>query len=317
MLITAARLVLFGYVIVSGLRNTALKGLQLQGASHPIGGENPISFCNVFFISQLMVGVALISLEPKQVRRQISQLPSTAAPLIAADAFFGCFLAPMAFYLALEELSVITQTLLFSLTLPASALVAQFWLGERLQPRFGYSLLLILSGLLAGKILGVMQSGGYQSVMPMLDGIGGYLWALVSVGATAMRSCIRKRLAGLELCRGLSSGIPNLAGALVFAVIALIRYGPGHFFYLSWWWVLGVIVIYGLTLCLGTEVLRQACQRHFNVTQIAFAGSASLVVTVLSASLLLGEPLAWPTVLSTTLILGGVLVRFLPPLRTT
>ena len=50
---------LLGYVAVSGLRSTVLKGLQTFGAGHPIGGENPISFCNVFFISQLMVGLAL------------------------------------------------------------------------------------------------------------------------------------------------------------------------------------------------------------------------------------------------------------------
>ncbi|MCX5932958.1 MAG: hypothetical protein NTW83_14370 [Cyanobacteria bacterium] len=309
---TAASLALIGYVVVSGLRSTALKGLQLQGASHPIGGDNPISFCNVFLISQLMIGLALISVEPKKVRRQLTQLPASAAPLIAADAFLGCFLAPLAFYLALEQLSVITQTLVFSLTLPASALIALWWLGERLPHRFNLSLLLILAGLLAGKVFGVMESSGPAGPMRMLDGLDGYLWAIVSVGATALRNSLRRRLAGLELCRGLSTGIPNLAGAVAFAIIALIRYGPWHFFYLSWWWVLGVIVVYGLTLCLGTEVLRQASQRHFQVSQIAFAGSASLVVTVLSAAWLLSEPLSWPILLSTGLILAGVLLRFLP-----
>ncbi len=49
-----------GYVLLSGLRNTALKGLQIYGGSHPIGGENAISFCNVFLFSQLMIGLVAV-----------------------------------------------------------------------------------------------------------------------------------------------------------------------------------------------------------------------------------------------------------------
>jgi len=54
------------YVLVSGLRSTVLKGLQHHGDMHPIGGENPISFCNVFLISQLMVGLALVFADRKR-----------------------------------------------------------------------------------------------------------------------------------------------------------------------------------------------------------------------------------------------------------
>ena len=37
------------FVVLRGLDNTVLKGLQLHGASHPVNGVNPVSFCNVFF----------------------------------------------------------------------------------------------------------------------------------------------------------------------------------------------------------------------------------------------------------------------------
>ncbi len=43
------------YGVLKGLNATALKGLQSFGASHPIGGGNPISFCNGFFVAQLIV----------------------------------------------------------------------------------------------------------------------------------------------------------------------------------------------------------------------------------------------------------------------
>ena len=48
------------YIVLRGLDATVLKGLQDYGLQHPVGGENPVSFCNVFFLAQLTVGLAAI-----------------------------------------------------------------------------------------------------------------------------------------------------------------------------------------------------------------------------------------------------------------
>ena len=126
---------------------------------------------------------------------------------------------------------------------------------------------------------------------------------------------MRRKLAIYPICRGLSAGIPNLAGAIAFAIVALQQYGPQHFFYLRFWWVFWVIVVYAITLCLGSEVLRQFCQRRFPVTQVGLASASTLMVTVLSAAIFLGEPLHAATVISMVLILLGVTARFLLPVR--
>ncbi|MCP9933773.1 hypothetical protein KBZ08_07560 [Cyanobium sp. Candia 9D4] len=283
-------LVLIGYSVVSGLRSTVLKGLQLQGAAHAIAGENPISFCNVFFLSQLMIGLALLVAEPVDVGREIDGLRPRVRLAIAADAFLGCFLAPLAFYIAL--------------TLPASALLALWWLKERLPERFALSLALILMGLVVGRVFGSGLGMG-------MDQLPGLLWALLAVIATATRNCLRRQLVAQHLSRGLTGGVTNLVGALVFGLFALLIYGPQHFFLLQLWWVVGVIVIYGLTLSLGTEILRQLSNARFSVTQVAFAGSASVMVTVLTAAAVLHEPLTPGVLASLGLILLGVLQRHL------
>ena len=300
---------LLGYILVSGLRSTVLKGLQLQGDMFPINGENPISFCNVFLISQSMVGLSLIAGDGSRTWTDIKLLDRRGRWLLASDAFLGCFLAPMSFFLALDKLSVVNQTLLFSLTLPATAAVALIWLKEKLPDRFWWSLTLIVAGLLVGKLFSPMAMGSST----MSEQNTGVLWALISIAATALRNSIRRLMTGYPIGKGLSLGIPNLAGAVVFAIIALQQYGPQHFFYLSFWWVLGVIVIYGLTLCLGTEVLRQFSQRHFAVTQVGLASSSTLVVTIISAALLLKEPVHPATIASMLLILAGVSLKFLQP----
>jgi drug/metabolite transporter (DMT)-like permease len=298
---------LLGYVLFSGVRNTVLRYLQIQGAAHTIGGQNPISFCNVFLVSQLTLGLALVLAEPQRVVRQIRGLDRRTRLDLALDSFLGCFLAPLSFFLSLEALSVITQTLLFALALPATSLLALWWLKEKLPPRFWGSLLLILAGLLLARVMPMGRPMGMDQAL-------GFLWAAVSVAATSVRQCLRQRIASLDLCRGLTSGVGNIAGALVFGLLALITYGPQHFFYLRFWWVFWVIAVYGVTLSLGTEVLRQACARRFSVAQVALAGSSSLVVTILSAALFLGEPLSGPVLLGGSLILAG-LVRFLPRRR--
>ena len=300
---------LLAYILVSGLRSTVLKALQLQGDRFPIGGENPISFCNVFLISQTMVGLSLVLADGNRTRNDLRQLDNRGRWLIACDSFLGCFLAPMSFFLALEKLSVINQTLLFSLSLPATAAVALIWLKEKLPKRFWWSLMLIMAGLLVDKFLGSNMLGNE----PMSDQSLGILWGLTSISATALRNSLRRELTAYTIGKGLSSGIPNLAGAFVFAIIALQQYGPQHFFYLSFWWVLGVIIIYGLTLCLGTEVLRRYVTRHFTVIQVGLASSATLVVTVASAALLIGEHIHPATIASMLLILAGVSLRFFVP----
>jgi len=92
------------------------------------------------------------------------------------------------------------------------------------------------------------------------------------------------------------------------SAVCAIPHGPQHFFYLQVWWVLGVIGLYGITLCLGTELCRQWSNRHYSVARISLAGSLALVVTVLSAALLLGEALPPLVVLGSLLILTGVLL---------
>ena len=65
---------LLAYVLLSGLRSTILKALQVQGDMFPIGGQNPISFCNVFLISQTIVGLTLLLRDGKRTRDDLNLL---------------------------------------------------------------------------------------------------------------------------------------------------------------------------------------------------------------------------------------------------
>ncbi|WP_216900744.1 DMT family transporter [Synechococcus sp. CCY 9618] len=287
------------YVLLRGLDATVLKGLQHYGLQHPVRGENPISFCNVFFLAQLTVGLAALWPGRRTVVADLGMLGPDDRRLLAFDAVLGLFLGPVAYYFALESLSVISQTLLFALVLPVSALLARWRLGEALPPGFWLSLPLIGAGLVLPQAAMAMGTGSMEDPT-------GFAWALVGVLAFAGSAVTGRTIAGRGWPAAVSLGVPTLLSALVFGVIALVLFGPHHFLLLRLWWVVGVIGLYALTLNLGRELALRQAFRHCSVAVVSLWGSLSLLVAVLSAALLLGEPLTGQTLAGAALVLAGV-----------
>ena len=289
------------YVLLKGLDATALKGLQTYGAAHPVGGENPISFCNVFFVAQLVVGLASLLPGHAAIRAGLAQLNPADRRLLALDAGLGLFLGPIAYYFALESLSVVSQTLLFALVLPLSALLARQFLAEPLPRGFWISLALIAAGLLVpGAAMAV--AGGHA------DRLKGYGWALVGVLAFSCTAVTGRAIAIRHWPAVVTVGVPSTVTALVFGVIALVLFGPGHFHLLNLRWVVGVILIYGLTLSLGSNRALRLAYRHCSVATVSIWGSLTIVVAIGSAALVLGEPVGMATAGGLALLLAGVMV---------
>lgn len=298
---TPGLLPLLLYVLLRGLDATVLKGLQDHGMAHPVNGENPISFCNVFFLAQLTVGLAVLIPARRTLPGDLAQLGPADRRLLVLHGGLGLFLGPVAYYFALEFLSVISQTLLFALVLPVSALLARWLLGEALPAGFRFSLALIGAGLILPQAAMAMGSG-------RMDDAAGIVWALVGVLAFAGSAISGRAIAARRWPPAVAVGVPTLLSALVFGAIALVLFGPHHFILLRLWWVVGVIGLYAVTLALGRELALQQAYRRCSVAVVSLWGSLALVVAVLSAALLLGEPLSGPVLAGAALVLAGVLV---------
>ncbi len=298
--ISAGFVPLLVYVVLRGLDATVLKGLQDLGMQNLVNGENPISFCNVFFLADIAVGMAALLPGRASLGRDLAALLPADQRLLALDALLGLFVGPIAYYFALQGLSVVSQTLLFALVLPMSALMACWWLGERLPRGFWISLALISAGLLLPH--GAMAAGSGR--MDQLPAIG---WALVGVTAYSSAAVTGRRIAGRGWPIAITIGVPTALTALVFGLIALVLFGPHHFLLLQLWWVVGVIGIYALSLSLGRELALRRAYRHCSVATVSLWGSLAIVVAVASAVLVLGEPLGPATLAGLLLVLGGVL----------
>jgi drug/metabolite transporter (DMT)-like permease len=287
------------YVVLRGLDATVLKGLQTYGDTHAVDGANPISFCNVFFFAQLAVGLTALLPGRRDLAAALPTLTPADRKLLGTHAVLGMFLGPVAYYQALQSLTVISQTLLFAMVLPGAALLARWLLSEPLPRAFWPSLALITSGLLLPQIVMASMGGA-------MDDLQGLAWGLVGVVAFSGAAVAGRSIAGRGWPAALSIGLGSTVTALVFAVIALALFGPQHFLLLKLWWVVGVILIYALSLTLGSELALRLAYRRCSVATVSLWGSLTIVVAIASAALLLGEPIHAVTAGGIVLLLAGV-----------
>ncbi|MEB3334641.1 MAG: EamA family transporter [Cyanobacteriota bacterium] len=305
---TSAPLALLAYVLIRGCDASVLKWLQERGAATLLrtgGAEDPISFGNVFFFASLAIGVTMLALDREKVRGQWPLLTAADRWLLMGRAGLGLLLGPIGYFMALERLSVTSQTLLFTLTLPLTAILARLWLQEPLPPRFGLTLVLLPAGLLLSRSMemnGSLLSGGLS-----LDPLG-LFWALLSVSAFGMAGVLNRMVAAKGWSTGLTVGLSSLVAALVFGVVTLALFGPAQFLHLRWWWLMGVLLVYSGGISVGGELMLLASYRGLGAITVALWGNAVVLVALASAHLLLGESLGPHTLMGAALILAGLLL---------
>ena len=296
------------FILLRGSDSSLLKWLQIQGSA-AAGAGQPISFCNVFFFSSLVTGLAILFWDRRGTLRRLPSLTPTDRRLLVTHSFTGFFLAPMAYYLALEQLSVVQQTLLFSLTVPCTALVARFVLKESLPRLFPLSCGLITLGLLLSARAGAMADSPGMA----LDGRG-VAWACVGIAAFAWSGVNARLLSQKSIGVGLTIGVSSLMAAQAFAVIAIVLFGPSHFIALSRWWVLGVIGGYACLVTLGSQWSLMQAYACFGVVTVTVWATLTLVVSLVVAHGLLAEPLSPMAIGAAALIVLAVLVQQWSPM---
>ena len=287
------------YILLRGSDSSVLKALQQAGnLTHAAGGPEAISFCNVFFFSSLICGLAMVVIDRKGLQSSLPRLQISDRWLLAGQGFSGFFLGPVGFFLALNRLSVVEQTLLFSLTVPITALAAHWWLKETLPHSFPLTCGLITGGLLLSSHGGAATAGGLDH--------RGVLWALVGVAAFATSGVLARINGQRGWGIGLTVGLNSLVASGVFGLIALALFGPSHFFYLKFWWVGGVIAGYAALITLGSQWSLMVAYRELGVVPVTLWASLTIVVALTEAHVLLGEALTLPGVLGAGLIVAAI-----------
>jgi drug/metabolite transporter (DMT)-like permease len=308
-----APLALLGYVLLRGCDASVLKWLQDRGAAtllRTAGAEDPISFGNVFFFANLATGLVVLLLDRRRLQHQLPQLMLRDRNLLGLRAALGSLIGPICYFLALQRLTVISQTLLFTLILPATALLAHLLLREPLPRRFGLSCALLPLGLLISRNLDLSSSPAapWSDLDPVGLGLG-----LLSVLAFSAAGILNRIVVARGWGTGLTIGLTNLMAALVFGTITLAFFGPDQFLHMRWWWLLGLLLVYSACINLGGELLLLMSYRGLGAITVALWGNTGIFVSLVSAYLLLGEALSVRTLMGAFLILVSLLMTVAKP----
>jgi len=308
-----APLALLGYVLLRGCDASVLKWLQERASATLVrtaGGEDPISFANVFFYANLATGLVVLLLDRGCLMHQLPQLAVRDRSYLCLRAVLGSLIGPICYFLALQRLTVISQTLLFTLILPITALLAQLVLREPLPKRFGFSVALLPMGLLISRHIDLSSSSG--GPWNGLDPVGLAL-GLLSVVAFSAAGVLNRAVVDKGWGVGLTIGLTNLLAALIFGTITFAFYGPEQFLYMRWWWLFGLLLVYTACINLGGELLLLMSYRGLGAVTVALWGNGGIFVSLVSAYLLLGESLSVQTLMGALLILLALVMAGTKP----
>ena len=265
------------------------------------------------FFANLATGLVVLLLDRGSLKHQLPHLVPRDRSLLCLRAALGSLIGPICYFLALQRLTVISQTLLFTLILPVTALLAQLLLREPLPKRFGFSFALLPLGLLISRNvdLSMPSAAPWSGLDPL-----GLVLDLLSVLAFSASGVLNRIVVDKGLGAGLTIGLTNLSAELVFGTITLVFYGPAQFLHMRWWWLFGLLLVYTACINLGGELLLLLSYRGLGAITVALWGNGGIFVSLVSAYLLLGEALSVRTLMGALLILAALLMAGAKPVST-
>lgn len=268
-------------VVIFAVSNSIVRILIDLGAQNAIDGRNPITFCNLLCAGNTCAVIALFVIYRKQWTlsslRSLS-LADWASLLLLA--LLTNTIAPWLFFVALDTTMVTNVVIISQIEPPLVLALSWLILGERLGrwSALGASIC----------FLGVALSVLLQPTAGVFMIGKGELFVALAAAINAISTIMAKqRLARIPL--GIFTVFRNMVGTVVFFGIANYYYGPVHFVDLVspfvWKWML----LYGSIIIVGGQVLWFTGLKAARSLDISLASSATPIVGVLAAFLILGE----------------------------
>jgi drug/metabolite transporter (DMT)-like permease len=274
-------------VVIFAAASSVTRKLTDIGAQNLIDGRNPISFCNVLFVGNLVALIALTAVYWQDLRPQRWAKITTKTWLtLGLIAILSGALAPALFFTALDLTSVNNVVLLGRIEPPLTLALSVLLLGERVN-RW------VVAGAgvsFVGVVLTILLQGANgDTVTTMGQPIGqGELLALAGAGAAAIATVISKgSLTQVPL--GLFNIVRTALGTAVFFVTVLMLFEPSHFqdafAPFVWQWMVG----YGLIIVVGGQLAWFQGLKTSPAAEVTLASSFNPIAGILAAFLILGE----------------------------
>lgn len=227
--------------------SSVIRKLTEIGASQFINGHNPISFCNVLFAGNLCaLSVMLISYRKELTTQEFNAVTTIEWRYLIFSAILSGAIIPAMIFQALSLSPVNNIILLARIELPIVLIASVVFLNER----FGRNQVIGTIVVLIGVGIAVLGNRSTSSDAFFNFGKGEALTVISSLLIAISTLINKKYLSKTPL--GIFHVFRLSVGTLIFFIVAIVLYGPGHFGELFspflWKWMLiygGVIIFVG------------------------------------------------------------------------
>jgi len=303
-----ARAYLLLAVIIFATASSIVRQLTQIGEQNPIAGKNPISFCNVLFVGNIVALMVLVAIYGKHWHiSNIKKLSGKHWLGLSATAILSVALAPSLTFMALSQTTVNNVVLIGRIETPLILALSVILLGERVNRWVVTGAAVSFVGVILTILL--QQPAGDMGEMGMGFTVGkGELMALKGAVALAISTIISK-VTLKQIPLGIFSIFRTAVGTAVFAAIVVQMYGVNHFVTvfspLLWQWML----FYGGVIVVGGQLLWFNGLKKAGASDVSMATSFSPIAGILAAYLLLGELPTTAHYIGGSLILAGIAIN--------
>lgn len=296
---STAAIMVWASLAIFALAKSVVTLLTEIGAANLIDGRNPISFCNVLFVGNIIAAVTLFALHRKDwTSENFKRLRFGDWLGILVMGVLAGALAPALGFLALESTSVSNVVFLGRIEPIVFMVLATLFLNDRPDGWGIAGSAVSFSGVALIIYLNGLEQGGLM--------LGkGEVYALLTAVTLALGTLLSKAwLKSVPF--GIFAVLRMVVGAVIYFFWAYHFFGPVHFADVLapvvWQWML----LYGMVIVAGGQTLFLLGVRNARGQDVALAQSFSPLAAVIFAFLLLGEVPGMPILVGGTIILAGI-----------
>ena len=296
-------LALFGLLVYNGLaaiEPSIVALMHAAGERHLVSGRNPVSFCNVLFISQLVSLMTFLALFRSDLTREnFRKISGKKWICLLGYVFLGSVIVQMLYFSSLNYTSVASIVLISSLQIPLAAAVNAWLFREILAFRQMCGHMLILLGILAPFLLAMNTQ--------MFDDTGwGNLLAFLAMLCGVANGIFAKYLSDLPL--GVIGVVASGTACVFFFVFANLYFGPDHFQDLFTPYVWELVFVYAILLVVTRHIIRQISFRRASNQAINTISASYPALAVLAAYAIAQQVPTYGQMFGVLCVIPGILL---------
>ncbi len=293
-------------VAIFGASGAVTRRLSQLGAQHYVDGRNPVSLCNVLFVGNLCALAVLLLIYGRDCRlARLRQLTQRDWSRLLAIAILGGAIAPGLVFDALGRTQLNNVILLGRLE-PVLVLALSAWLlGERVNALTLWGAVVSFAGVIATVTLQAVWDGMNPQALGSV-GWGELFVALAAIASATATVLIKTQSPRVTL--GIGNVVRTAIGTVVFAILALVFYGPHHFgdifspFLWRWMFLYGTVIV-----VVGQSSWLAGLQRA-TAAKASLVSSFTPVAGILAAYLILGEAPTPAQGVGGSIIIAGIVL---------